>query len=110
MELSSDFDASVLNLRFIKPLDEAQILKWAHTHSHIVVVEENMAAGGVGEAIAALLFQHQVFKPFKSFSIQDVFIEHGSRDDNLRDAGLDTAHLKESIGRFFKSSTPTTTA
>jgi 1-deoxy-D-xylulose-5-phosphate synthase len=103
--ISGQWQASVLNLRFVKPLDEARIIELARSHTHVVVVEENMAAGGVGEAIAALLINQQIFKPFKSFAIQDKFIEHGSRADNLQDAGLDTTQLQEGIRRFFNNST-----
>jgi len=104
--LAPEWDATVVNLRFVKPLDEATLVALARAHTHVVVVEENVIAGGVGEAIGALLLGHNLLRPLKLLGIQDRFIEHGSREDNLRDAGLDPASLQAAIQTFWK--TPTT--
>lgn len=98
--LAQEFDASVLNLRFIKPLDESLILKQAAQHSTVIIVEENLKAGGIGEAIALLLCQTGIVARVLSIGIEDVFIEHGSRDDNLKDAGLDLISLRDRIQTF----------
>lgn len=103
--LAPDWDASVLNLRFVKPLDTHTILTLCRQHQRVVVVEENVIAGGVGEAIAALLLGESLYRPLCCVGIDDQFIEHGSRDDNLRVAGLDLTGLKQRIQQFIDTST-----
>jgi len=102
--LAAEFNASLINCRFIKPLDEATLLHEARRHSHLMVVEENMVAGGVGEAITSLLVKNDVLIKTRLLGINDQFIEHGSREDNLRDAGLDELSVRQAIGHFYQKS------
>ena len=78
-----------------------QVLAIAARHSAIVTLEENVTAGGAGAAIGELLAAERVLLPLLHLGIPDRFIEHGSRDDNLAAAGLDTASLLGAVERWW---------
>jgi len=104
--LAAEFDATVVNMRFVKPLDEATVLAVARRHAAIVTVEDNAVAGGAGSAVLECLQQHGLAMPTLSLGIPDRFIEHGSREDNLASAGLDDASLRAAIARFWLRERP----
>jgi 1-deoxy-D-xylulose-5-phosphate synthase len=99
--LAGELDATVVNLRFVKPLDTALLLEVARRHRAIVTIEDNAVAGGAGEAVLECLRQHGLALPGLALGIPDRFIEHGSRDENLADAGLDLGSLRAAIMRFW---------
>jgi 1-deoxy-D-xylulose-5-phosphate synthase len=99
--LAAELDATVVNMRFVKPLDTACVLDIARRHAAIVTIEDNAIAGGAGDAVLQCLQQHAVSIPSLTLGIPDRFIEHGSREENLADAGLDLAGLRTSIQRFW---------
>jgi 1-deoxy-D-xylulose-5-phosphate synthase len=90
-------DATVVNMRFVKPLDEELVLRLIARHHALVTVEENTVAGGAGAAVAELLSASGAALPQLLVGIPDRFIEHGSRDDCLAAAGLDLAGLSRTI-------------
>ncbi|MCC7198816.1 MAG: 1-deoxy-D-xylulose-5-phosphate synthase [Gammaproteobacteria bacterium] len=94
-------DATVANMRFVKPLDEALVLDLARRHDALVTIEENAIAGGAGSAVLELLQQHGIVMPVLPVGIPDRFIEHGSRNDNLSSAGLDAGQIRAKIDRFW---------
>ena len=94
-------DATVLNMRFIKPLDEALILEIAGRHAALVTLEENAVQGGAGSAVAEVLAAEGVTVPLMQIGIPDRFIEHGSRDSSLAAAGLDAASVSAGIERWW---------
>ena len=98
---ADQLDATLVNMRFIKPLDDALILNLAHTHSHFVTIEENVIAGGAGDGILELLQANGQQKSVLQLGIPDRFIEHGSRLDNLVDAGLDSASIERAISAWW---------
>jgi len=100
-QLAAELDATVVNMRFVKPLDTACILEVAERHRAIVTIEDNAVAGGAGDAVLQCLQQHGVVIPSLCCGIPDRFIEHGSREENLADAGLDVDSLRVAIGRFW---------
>ena len=100
--LAEKYDTTLVNLRFIKPLDEELIVRLAGTHRAIVTIEENVVAGGAGSAINECLFAHGHAVPTLNLGIPDRFIEHGSREDCLAAAGLDTASIDGAIGRWWR--------
>jgi len=100
--IAAQLDATLVNLRFVKPLDEELLLKLARTHRALVTVEENVVAGGAGSAIGELLVAHQCQLPLLHLGIPDRFIEHGSREDCLVSAGLDPASLETAITRWWR--------
>jgi 1-deoxy-D-xylulose-5-phosphate synthase len=100
--IAERLDATLVNLRFIKPLDEVALLEIAATHRAIVTVEENVVAGGAGSAIMECLAAHGHALSTLQLGIPDRFIEHGSREDCLEMAGLDVASIETAIQRWWK--------
>jgi 1-deoxy-D-xylulose-5-phosphate synthase len=96
-------DATVVNLRFVKPLDEELVLKIASKHHALVTVEENAVAGGVGSAINEALAANGVTMPVLNLGIPDRFIEHGSREDCLVSAGLDMSSIETAINHWWRA-------
>jgi 1-deoxy-D-xylulose-5-phosphate synthase len=94
-------DATVVNMRFVKPLDEELVLRLAAKHNALVTIEENAVAGGAGSAVIELLASCATVLPTLTLGIPDQFIEHGSRDDCLAQAELDQASLSAAIERWW---------
>ncbi|GMA64624.1 1-deoxy-D-xylulose-5-phosphate synthase [Alicyclobacillus fastidiosus] len=90
-------DVTVVNLRFVKPLDERLILEMARTGAPILTVEEAALAGGVGSAIVELLADLGVRTRVWRKGIQDEFVEHGSRGEVLALLGLDVLGIVEDV-------------
>jgi 1-deoxy-D-xylulose-5-phosphate synthase len=97
LRLGERLGATVVNMRFIKPLDEEMILRLARTHALLVTIEENVVAGGAGSAVAECLATRSLHCPLLQLGIPDRFLEHGSRDQVLGDAGLDQQGMFETI-------------
>jgi 1-deoxy-D-xylulose-5-phosphate synthase len=95
-------DATVVNMRFVKPLDQELVMRFAQTHAALVTLEENAIAGGAGSAVAELLTNCASALPMLTLGIPDRFIEHGSREDCLVAAELDLASLETAIRRFWE--------
>jgi 1-deoxy-D-xylulose-5-phosphate synthase len=95
-------DATVVNMRFVKPLDEELVLRLAGTHAALVTIEENAVAGGAGSAVIELLANCANALPTLTLGIPDRFIEHGSREDCLEEAELDLAGLESAVKRWWE--------
>jgi 1-deoxy-D-xylulose-5-phosphate synthase len=93
-------DASVVNMRFVKPLDEDMVLEMAASHDVIVTVDENAVQGGAGSAVNEHLAASGVKVSVLNLGLPDRFIEHGSRKDMLKDAGLDTEGILSSVQAY----------
>jgi len=91
--------ATVVNMRFIKPLDEALVRELATTHHLLVTLEDNAVAGGAGSAVAETLAAHGVSIPLIQLGIPDRFIEHASREEQLAECGLDADSIYRRIQR-----------
>ncbi len=100
VEAGKKLGATVINMRFIKPLDEDIILQMAKTHDVLVTVEENALAGGAGSAVNCYLQAQQILMPVLNIALPDAFIEQGSREELLAECGLDTQGLFNSIEKF----------
>ncbi|MGD9598144.1 MAG: 1-deoxy-D-xylulose-5-phosphate synthase [Steroidobacteraceae bacterium] len=99
------FDATVVNMRFVKPLDESLVAQLAARHRAVLTLEENVLAGGAGSAVGELLAAEGIAVPLLSLGIPDRFIEHGSREECLEMAGLDTASLLAATGHWWSALT-----
>ena len=99
--IAEAFDATLVNMRFIKPLDEELILQIAARHRALITIEENAVLGGAGSAVIELLAAEGVSLPLLQVGIPDRFIPHGSREGCLTAAGLDAAGLRASIERWW---------
>jgi 1-deoxy-D-xylulose-5-phosphate synthase len=96
---AQQLDATVANMRFVKPLDEALVLQLAREHSLLVTVEENTVQGGAGSAVAECLQQHGVIIQLLQLGLPDTFLEHGEPSQMLANCGLDAAGMVASIRR-----------
>jgi 1-deoxy-D-xylulose-5-phosphate synthase len=99
--IAERLDATLLNMRFVKPLDRERILTVARTHRAIVTLEENVVAGGAGSGVGELLAAEGFEVPLLHIGIPDRFIEHGSREDCLAEAGLDFASLLAAVEEWW---------
>ncbi len=91
------FGATVVNARFVKPLDEHLILNLAAKHGRVMTVEENMLAGGFGSAVLELLADRNLTGiTVKRLGIPDIFVEHGAQDVLRHKFGLDAAGILNS--------------
>jgi len=82
-------DATLVDMRWVKPMDEAKVLELAGSHALLVSVEENAIAGGAGAAINELLAKSASSTPVLNLGIPDDFIEHGDHSAQLAELGLD---------------------
>ena len=94
---AEQLDATVVNMRFVKPLDSELVLRMAREHGLLVTVEENTIQGGAGSAVAECLAQHGVAVQLLQLGLPDRFIEHGDPARMLADCGLDGAGIIASI-------------
>jgi len=101
-------DTTLVNMRFVKPLDAALLLELARTHSAFVTVEDNAIAGGAGSGVAELLAAHGIALPVLQLGLADEFLDHGSREELLAQAGLDTASIERAIRARFEAFMPAT--
>jgi 1-deoxy-D-xylulose-5-phosphate synthase len=105
LEAAQALDATVVNMRWAKPLDEALLLEVAQNHDALVTVEEGALMGGAGSAVLEALHAHGVQRPVLCLGLPDVFIEHGDPTRLLALQGLDAAGIQRSIeARFLSTS------
>ncbi|MBX3703439.1 MAG: 1-deoxy-D-xylulose-5-phosphate synthase [Steroidobacteraceae bacterium] len=95
-------DATLVNMRFVKPLDRETVAALGAAHRAIVTLEENVVAGGAGSAVLECLQQAGVVVPALQLGVPDQFIDHGTREDNLRAAGLDAAAIAAAVEAFWR--------
>lgn len=91
------FDASLANMRFVKPLDRDLILRLAREHGLLVTLEENSIAGGAGSAVSELLAAEGVSVPLLHLGLPDRYIEHAEHAQQLAECGLDVAGISASL-------------
>ncbi|MDM9561875.1 1-deoxy-D-xylulose-5-phosphate synthase [Bordetella petrii] len=96
-------DATVADMRFVKPIDRALILELAARHEALVTVEEAAIMGGAGSAVTEVLHQEGVGVPVLQLGLPDQFIDHGDQAALLAGVGLDAAGIERSIRTRFDS-------
>jgi 1-deoxy-D-xylulose-5-phosphate synthase len=97
LEVAGQIDATVVNMRFIKPLDTEMIVEIASGHELIVTVEENVLQGGAGAAIDKALLAHGITMQTLNLGIPDRFIGQGTQEQQLAECGLDVAGIRTAI-------------
>jgi 1-deoxy-D-xylulose-5-phosphate synthase len=102
-KIADRLDATLVNMRFVKPVDENLVIELATHHRAIVTIEENAIAGGAGNAVGEVLACRGTPLPHLRIGIPDRFIEHGSRESCLAAAGLDAAGLSAKIEGWWTS-------
>jgi 1-deoxy-D-xylulose-5-phosphate synthase len=99
-------DATLVNMRFVKPLDEALLLELAGTHAAFVTIEDNAIAGGAGSGVVECLAAHGIALPMLQLGLADGFLDHGSREELLAQAGLDAASIEGAVRARFATFIP----
>ncbi len=94
-------DATVVNMRWVKPIDGALLAELAATHEVFVTVEENVVGGGAGSAVAETLAAAGIVRPLLQLGLPDRFVDHGEQAQLLRLEGLDAAGIEASIRARF---------
>jgi len=89
--------ATLINMRFVKPLDRQTILWAAENHRVLITVEENAVAGGAGSGVSELLAREAVRAQVFHIGLEDAFIQHGTREECLQQAGLDEDGLLKQV-------------
>lgn len=108
LEAAQALNASVWNMRFVKPLDAEAVRTAALEHDLIVTVEEGCVSGGAGSAVAEALSQLGLVRPILHLGLPDAFIEHGERSALMADCGLNAAGLQSAISAFARSAASST--
>jgi len=102
----AELGATVVNMRFIKPLDLELLALLAREHQQLVTVEEGAAMGGAGSAVAEALLAAGIVKPLLTMGLPDLFIEHGEPAALLGAVGLDAAGIAAAVRQRFGMSEP----
>lgn len=100
--VGQELGATVVNLRFIKPLDEKNLIDIASRHRLIITIEENAVAGGAGSAINDYLISQNISIPILNLGIPDQFIEQGTREQCLSACGLDSSGIMAAVKSFME--------
>jgi 1-deoxy-D-xylulose-5-phosphate synthase len=103
MVVAEIMDATLVNMRFVKPLDTQVIKKLCKTHRHIVTVEDNAVMGGAGSAVNECIVAQGIDVRVHNIGLPDVFLTHGSREEVLADAGLSMEAIIKQITKMVKS-------
>ena len=101
LEVAEGIDATVANMRFVKPLDVDLIKSLAENHDYFVTIEDGVIAGGAGSACLEALAQLGVSKPLLQLGLPDQFIEHGDYNLLMTKCGLDVEGIAHSIKQRF---------
>ena len=101
---ATELNATVANMRFVKPLDRELVLRLARSHELLVTIEENVVTGGAGSAVVESLAADGMVMPVLMLGLPDAFVEHGDPQQLLADCGLDAAGIVRAVrGRFDKA-------
>ena len=99
LQAAETLDATVANMRFIKPLDTALVAELAASHDLLVTIEEGSIMGGAGSAVAEALSAAGIVKPILQLGLPDKFIDHGDATQLLAQCGLDAAGITASVNQ-----------
>ncbi|MDD5274670.1 MAG: 1-deoxy-D-xylulose-5-phosphate synthase [Methylovulum sp.] len=100
LAVGKQLGATVVNMRFVKPLDGGLVLELAKSHDSFVTVEENVIAGGAGSAVNEFLQAQKVLMPVLNLGLPDCFVEQGTREELLALCGLDVPGILASVESF----------
>ncbi len=101
MAAGEELDATVVNMRFVKPLDLDLVVRLARDHDALVTIEENVVAGGAGSAVAEALAAEGFAAPILHLGLPDQFIDHGDPAFLLAHVGLDAEGIASAVRRRF---------
>ncbi|RMQ40592.1 1-deoxy-D-xylulose-5-phosphate synthase [Pseudomonas cichorii] len=97
LEVAEKIDATVIDMRFVKPLDEALIREAAASHELLVTIEENAIMGGAGAAVSEFLARENILKSVLHLGLPDIYVEHAKPAQMLAECGLDAEGIEAAI-------------
>ena len=97
LQVAEKLDATVVDMRFVKPLDEALVREIASSHELLVTIEENAIMGGAGGAVSEYLARENILKPILHLGLPDAYVEHAKPAQMLAECGLDEAGIEASV-------------
>jgi len=100
LTVGKQLGATVVNMRFVKPLDEQLLLDLAKSHDVLVTIEENVLSGGAGSAVNNYLQAQRILMPVLNIGLPDSFVEQGTREELLAICGLDVKGIAQKIEDF----------
>jgi 1-deoxy-D-xylulose-5-phosphate synthase len=98
-QVGAELGLTVVNMRFVKPLDRDLLLQLAQSHDGFATIEDNVVAGGAGSGVAELLAAEGIAMPMLHLGLPDAFQHHASREQLLAEAGLDAAGIRAALLR-----------
>ncbi|KKO50009.1 1-deoxy-D-xylulose-5-phosphate synthase [Arsukibacterium sp. MJ3] len=101
--VATELNATLVDMRFVKPLDEALLQELAHSHTHVVTVEDNALMGGAGSAVNDVILQQRYAMKVLNLGLPDHFIKHGTQQEIYAELGLDSAGISQQITVFSNS-------
>lgn len=100
---ADNLNATVADMRFVKPIDEELIVRLARSHDYIVTAEENAEQGGAGSAVLEVLAKHGICKPVLLLGVEDKVTEHGDPKKLLADLGLNAEAVEKRIAGWIEA-------
>ena len=97
LQVAEKIDATVVDMRFVKPMDETLVREMADSHELLVTIEENAIMGGAGSAVSEFLARENVLMPVLHLGLPDVYVEHAKPSQMLAECGLDAAGIEASV-------------
>ena len=99
LQVAEKLNATVINMRYVKPLDEALVVRMAESHTLLVTLEENTVMGGAGSAVNECLQAQGITVAVLNLGLPDSFMEHATQAELLAQAGLDVAGIEQAVTR-----------
>ncbi|HAS6052662.1 1-deoxy-D-xylulose-5-phosphate synthase [Vibrio vulnificus] len=100
LEAAEVLNATVADMRFVKPLDEALIRQLANEHDVLITIEENAIAGGAGAGVIEFMMQEKIMKPVLNLGLPDKFIHQGTQEELHEELGLDAQGIEQAIRHY----------
>ncbi|AON72595.1 MULTISPECIES: 1-deoxy-D-xylulose-5-phosphate synthase [Pseudomonas] len=97
MKVAESLDSTVVDMRFVKPLDEALVRELAGSHELLVTIEENAVMGGAGSAVGEFLASEGLEVPLLQLGLPDYYVEHAKPSEMLAECGLDAAGIEKAV-------------
>jgi 1-deoxy-D-xylulose-5-phosphate synthase len=97
LKVAEKLDATVVDMRFVKPLDEALVREVAARHELLVTIEENAIMGGAGGAVSEFLARENILKSMLHLGLPDAYVEHAKPAQMLAECGLDEDGIEASV-------------
>jgi 1-deoxy-D-xylulose-5-phosphate synthase len=102
LQVAEQINATVIDMRFVKPLDEKVLLHISQSHNILVTIEENSIKGGAGSAVNEFLLSKKTKCDILNIGLPDMFIPQGSQQEMRDEIGLNTKHIIDEINKFIK--------